>query len=223
MSDSLQTQLDQPTKDGAWVTRGDWETNVEVAVSHKARAAKPGKFAEVESFLMDGSKMLVQACALVQEKEDANEPLTAALVEHFSFVKLQHKKNVDIAVDFSEATQGFIDLCNAKIKRITKERDRAMAVHKELKRLAKDAVTQNELRPLAGFRGKIYLQRNSNPKLVLAFNDENLTPDMVSAFMIEEKYIKRSINNSAVTADLETGKLIPWASLENGTHARLKG
>ena len=183
--------------------------------SNKPRSPK----SEVASYLMEGAKMLATVCEMVDEQEGLTIP--AALKANFDFASLQHKDGVVRAVDFKEATEGFIERCKDVTERIRAERKRAEEVLVEFRALAKEAIEQNQGIPFKGFAGSVAVQNGQGTLAGCGFTiDAPITKDMITLMGISPEYVKTTytLDTAKIKADIKAGKDLRWAYIERGTH-----
>lgn len=165
--------------------------------------------------------ILSELCDRLDEGADPTDALCAVFQE----TKLDLADAVDRRVAFDTWIQGAIKTAK-EARDVYAERARKLtAAHEAFKKNTQDIIQAHPDLPYQGSLGRLAVQASA-PSLKLAFGGKDLTPDMIQMFGIDEKYVKSEIvytlDTAAVKAALQSGETIPWATLETGSHLRIR-
>lgn len=168
----------------------------------------------------------VQMLADLCERIDDGEAPTDAITKVFAETRLDLAEAVDRRIDFSAWIAGAIS--QAKEQRdVWADRARKLSAAEDaFKANTKAIMEAHPDLPYKGSRGRLALQANSQPTLKLLFGEKAVTPEVLSTFGIDDRFVKTKtvyeIDTQAVKAALQAGDKLPWAELSHGTHLRIK-
>lgn len=174
------------------------------------------------------SLMLAELCDRIEEQEDREGPIDAALIAAFEDTALSFADGVDRRIAFDTFIKGSIETARQAREQWNAQVQLLKLVHEKFKERTK-AIVETTLAkdPELEFRGKLgklAIQRNP-PSLVLAFGDKVLTLDLIKFFGIDMEFVRVSyaVDTERVKGALRAGTEITWAALRSdATHLRFR-
>ncbi len=160
---------------------------------------------------------------LCDRLDDGADP-TEALVAVFKDSELDLADATDRRIAFDTWIQGSIETAK-KARDAYAERARKLTVaHEAFKTNTLSILEAYPELPYKGQLGRLASQA-SPPAMKLTISSD-LTQEVIEQFKIEPRFVKiitrLVLDSAAVKTALQAGEVFPWASLETGTHLRIR-